>query len=103
MAETERGQDIEVAIETIRSESGVSTEEWKAFSAVVRENGALEREVSVLRDIARRAAILVRWFSREDFPFTEQCDADTVALNDDAQSLTSALERAGFYAEGWGS
>lgn len=56
-----------------------------------------------LRDIARRAAILVRWHSREDYPFTELSERDREAMDRDAESLADALQRVGHYAEGWAS
>lgn len=62
-----------------------------------------EHEISKLRDIARRAAVLVRWFSREDFPYVEFTADEMSAMNDDAEALAAALKRHGFYAEGWGS
>lgn len=63
----------------------------------------LEAEVSDLRDIARQAAVLVRWFSREDVPWVEMTDAERESLNDDAQALAAVLERGGYYPEGWGN
>ena len=65
-------------------------------------DGDLEDEVLALRDIARRAAILVRWHSQQDYPFTELTDADREAMDRDAKGLADALQRAGHYAEGWG-
>jgi len=61
-----------------------------------------EDEVLVLRDIARRAAILVRWHSQKDYPFTELTDQAREAMDRDAKGLADALQRAGHYVEGWG-
>ena len=59
-------------------------------------------ELSALRDIARRASILVRWVSRVDVPFVELSDRDRQAMDRDARTLADALRRAGYYREGWG-
>ena len=59
-------------------------------------------DLSALRDIARRASVLVRWFSRADVPFVELTDRERQALDRDAEALADALQRAGYYREGWG-
>ena len=59
-------------------------------------------ELSALRDIARRASVLVRWFSRVDVPFVELSDQDRQAMDRDAGALADALRQAGYYREGWG-
>ena len=59
-------------------------------------------ELSALRDITRRASVLVRWFSRVDVPFVELSDRERQAVDRDARALADALQRAGYYHEGWG-
>ena len=59
-------------------------------------------ELSAVRDIARRAAVLVRWFSRADVPLLELSDRERQAMDRDAEALADALRRAGHYREGWG-
>ena len=67
-----------------------------------RDGVDLEDEVLVLRDIARRAAILVRWHSQRDHPYTELTADDRLAMDRDAIGLADALQRAGYYTEGVG-
>jgi hypothetical protein len=90
-------------IDAVKRERGFSDEAWEMYSASEGQVQALDAEVSKLRDIARRAAVLTRWFSSEDFPFVEMTEQEQAAINDDAQTLAAALERHGYYPEGWGN
>lgn len=87
----------------VREQQGFGPEAWENFTEVLTERDTLEQEVSVLRDIALRSAVLVRWFSREDFPWVELTREEQVAIDTDARALHNALIRAGTYQDGWGS
>lgn len=96
------GMDLEEAAEAVKKDLGFSDAAWEAFSEANSRNVDLDNEVSKLRDIARRAAILARWFSREDFPFVAFTPDEGSALNADAEAMVLALNRHGYYPEGWG-
>ncbi len=60
-------------------------------------------EAPMLRDIARRAADLVRRHGRADVPYVELTSDERRAIDRDAATLHDALHRAGYYPEAWGS
>lgn len=93
---------VDKPVESVKRNVGFSDAAWEVFCEVNVRNIDLDNEVSTLRDIARRAAVLARWFSREDFPFTEFTPDESSALNADAVALVAALQRHGYYPEGWG-
>lgn len=63
----------------------------------------MDDEVSELEDIARQSAVLVRWFSRDDVPFTELTDEEKGTIDRDAHALHKMLQRNGYYDKDWGS
>ena len=95
-------KELSEIVEDVKRTYGFSDQAWKMFSEIEGRNMDLGKEVSVLRDIARRSAVLVRWFSREDWPHVVFSDDETGALDRDAKSLVDALQRAAYYSEGWG-
>lgn len=94
--------DLDDLVAEVQQNIGFSDEAWKAFQAVNVRNIDLSNEVSRLRDVARRAAVLIRWFSRADYPHVVMSIVERSALDADARALAEALQRHGYYAEGWG-
>ena len=93
---------LEDLTEDVKREYGFSDTAWEMFSDAQVRCMDLDNEVSALRDIARRAAVLVRWFSREDWPHVVFSADEIMGMDRDAQGLADALKRASYYQEGWG-
>jgi hypothetical protein len=95
--------DLDSLVSDFKAEHGFSDAAWDIYSDAQNRASEAEDESSKLRDIARRASVLARWFSREDFPYVDFTAEDRSALNADAEALVVALQRHGYYPEGWGA